>query len=93
MLERLSATAYAVTDDASKRRYERVISNMLPYRAKKAKGNADAQRYNEAYSVPFVPGEFIAVRDDRTQLALSMSLRFRTFLPKFSACTTMALLT
>jgi hypothetical protein len=64
VLERLSATAYAVTDDASKRRYERVISNLLPYRAKKAKGNADAQRYNEAYSEPFVPNEFIAVRDD-----------------------------
>ena len=66
VVERLSSTAYAVTDDASKRRYERVISNMLPYRAKKAKGNAAAQRYNETYSEPFVPGEFIAVRDDAT---------------------------
>jgi hypothetical protein len=63
--ERLSATAYAVTHDDTKRTYERVISNMLPYRAKRAKTNANA-RYNEVYSEPLSEGELIAIRDDPT---------------------------
>ncbi len=63
VLERLSSTSYAVIDDTTKRRYERVVSNMLPYRAVKAKKNADAQ-YNQHYSQPLAEGEFIAIRDD-----------------------------
>ncbi len=63
--ERLSTTAYAVDDDdESQRRYERVISGLLPYRAEKPKGNAAAQQFNEVYSTPFEEYEFIAVRDD-----------------------------
>jgi hypothetical protein len=61
--ERLSATAYAVIHDDTKRAYERVIANMLPYRAKRPKVEANA-RFNELYSEPFAEGEFIAIRDD-----------------------------
>jgi hypothetical protein len=63
VLERLSTTSYVVVDDTTKRRYERVVANMLPYRAVKAKKNANAQ-YNQHYSQPLVEGEFIAIRDD-----------------------------
>ncbi len=63
ILERLSTTAYAAIDNTTKRRYERVIANILPFRATKAKTNANA-KFNEVYSTPFVVGEFIAVRDE-----------------------------
>ena len=65
ILERLSSTAYAAVDDTSKRRYERVIANILPYRAKKAKTNSNTA-FNEVYSERFVEGEFLAIRDDPT---------------------------
>jgi transposase InsO family protein len=65
ILERLSTTAYAAVDDTTKRRYERVVSNILPYKASRAKTNADAS-FSEVYSAPFVVGEFIAVRDEPT---------------------------
>ncbi len=64
--ERLSTTACAVVDNASQRRYESVISSLLPYRAAKPKGNANAQQFNEVYSAPFEECEFIAVRYDPT---------------------------
>jgi hypothetical protein len=63
ILERLSTTAYAAVDDTTKRRYELVISNILPFRAVRAKSNANAQ-FNEIYSSPFVVDEFIAIRDE-----------------------------
>ena len=63
--ERLSTTAYSVVHDETQRAYERVISNMLPYRASSAKVNANAQ-YTELYSEPLTEGEFIAIRDDPT---------------------------
>ncbi len=63
IVKRLSQTAYAATDDATKRRYERVISNLLPYRAQKAKTNANAA-YHPQYSEPFLVDEFI--EDDLT---------------------------
>ena len=62
IVERLSQTAYAATDDATERRYERVISNLLPYRAQTAKTNANAA-YNLQYSEPFLPEELIAIRE------------------------------
>jgi hypothetical protein len=65
VLERLSTTAYAMIDDTTERRYERVVANMAPYRAVKANTNADAQ-YNQHYSQPLLEGEFIAIRDDIT---------------------------
>jgi hypothetical protein len=49
----------------SKRRHERLIANLLPYRAKQAKVPASAQAFNEQYSDPFVRGEYIAIRDDK----------------------------
>jgi transposase InsO family protein len=65
IVERLSPTAYAAVDDVSKRRHERLIANLLPYRAKQAKVPASAQAFNEQYSDPFVRGEYIAIRDDK----------------------------
>ncbi len=65
IVERLSQTAYVAVDDASQRRYERVLSNLLPYHAWKAKANADAA-FSPYYSDPFTEGELIAVRDDPT---------------------------
>ncbi len=63
ILERLSTTAYAAVDETTKRRYERVIANILSYHAKRAKTNADTA-FSEVYSEPFVKGEFLAVRDE-----------------------------
>jgi hypothetical protein len=62
IVERLSQTAYAAMDDATERRYERVVSNLLPYRAQIAKTNANAA-YNLQYSEPFLPEELIAIRE------------------------------
>jgi hypothetical protein len=64
--ERISSTAYAVTDDTSGRQYERVASNILHYNATRPKANAAAERFNETYSKPFAENEFIAIRDDPT---------------------------
>jgi hypothetical protein len=63
IVERLSATTYSAVDDTSQRRYERSIANLLPYRAKRAKVNADAA-YSPTYSEPFAEDELIAVRDE-----------------------------
>jgi hypothetical protein len=65
ILERLTTTAYAAVDDTTKRRYERVISNILPYKAARAKTNADAS-FSQVYSAPLLAGEFIAIRDEPT---------------------------
>jgi hypothetical protein len=63
IVERLSQTAYVAVDDASKRRYERVLANLLPYHAKRAKSNPDAL-FSPQYSDPFVEDEVIALRDE-----------------------------
>jgi hypothetical protein len=63
ILERLSTTAYAVLDDTTKRRYERVVSNLSRYRAEKATINSSAQ-FNQRYSAQFAEDEFIAIRDE-----------------------------
>jgi hypothetical protein len=57
---RLSTTAYAMTEDATDRRFERVLTNILPCRASTARTQAV---YDPATSDPFVPAEIIAVRD------------------------------
>ncbi len=49
----------------TRRRYERVISNILPFRATKPKSNASAT-FSQVYSTPFLVDEFIVVRDDPT---------------------------
>ena len=66
VIERLSNTAYSVTDDTTNRTYERVASNMLAYNATLPKTNSNARQYNTTYSQPFANGEFIAVRDSPT---------------------------
>jgi hypothetical protein len=66
IVECISGTAYAVVDDATKRRYERVVSNILPYKASQPKHNAAARSFNQIYSEPFQEEEFIAIRDTPT---------------------------
>ncbi len=93
VVERLSNTAYAAVDDVMQRRYERVVSNLLPYRADKAKTNADAS-YNQQYSEPFAVGEFIALRDDPTgpfYVAKVVSLSNKTVTVHYYGCTGMIL--
>jgi hypothetical protein len=60
--EKISTTAYRMVDTITQRIYERLIGNILPYRAKSAKQNPTAA-YNPKFSEAFKPHEFIAVRD------------------------------
>jgi len=61
IVDRLSSTAYAMTEDSTGRRFERVLTNILPYRAVSARTQA---AYDPATSDPFVLGEIVAVRDE-----------------------------
>ena len=91
--ERLSSTAYVVTDDTTHRRYERVVSNLAPYRANKSKPNNSAQ-YSEHYSAPFTSGEFIAIHDDSTgpfYVAEVMEVRPTSILLHYYGCTIVVL--
>jgi hypothetical protein len=91
--ERLSATSYAVVDDDTQRAYERVLANMLPYRAVRTKVNANAQ-YNEQYSESFTEGEFIAIRDEPTgpiYLAEVMDVQPRHICLHYYGCTEVVL--
>ncbi len=93
VVERLSQTAYVAVDDVSHRRYERVLSNLLPYGAKKAKPNPDAS-FNPFYSEPFAVGEFVALQDDATgpfYLARVDSLTDTTIYVHYYGCTGMLL--
>ena len=49
-----------MTEDATDRKFERVLTNILPCRASTAKTQAVC---DPATSDPFVPAEIIAVRD------------------------------
>ncbi len=93
IVERLSQTAYVAVDDSSKRRYERVLSNLLPYRAKKAKPNADAN-FSPLYSDPFLEDEFIAIRDEPNgpfYIAQVLMLTDKTITVHYYGCTEIAL--
>jgi len=57
---RLSTTAHSMKEDATGRKFERVVTNILPCRAVSARGPA---AYDPKYSDPFSINEFIAVRD------------------------------
>ena len=57
--ERLSTTAYSMTEDLTGRKFERVLTNVLPYRASSARAQAV---YDPATSDPFILGEIVAVR-------------------------------
>jgi hypothetical protein len=58
---RLSTTAYEMIEQSSGRQFERLISNMLPYRATSSRS---AAVYVPIYSDPFLVDEFIAIRDE-----------------------------
>ena len=93
IIERLSQTAYVAVDDSSKRRYERVISNLLPYRAKKVKTNADSA-FSPHYSDPFHEGEFIAIRDEPAGpffIAEVMEVTATQLIVHYYGCTEIAL--
>ncbi len=47
----------------TQRNYERMIGNLLPWKAQSVRQNKKA-RYDLAISAPFVSGEFIAIRDE-----------------------------
>jgi hypothetical protein len=59
--ERLSTTAYQVTEQSSGRQFERVVSNISPYRASLTRS---ADTYVPIYSDIFEISELIAVRDE-----------------------------
>jgi hypothetical protein len=63
VITRLSSTSYKVLQLDTNREFERSISNLLPWNAsgrKKARNATDV----ENTSTPFLPNEFIAVRDE-----------------------------
>jgi hypothetical protein len=93
IVERLSTTAYAVIDDTTHKRYERVVSNICRYHAEKPKTNADA-KFNTYYSEPFANEEFIAIRDDITgpfYVARIMEVRDQNILLHYYGCTEIVL--
>ena len=59
--DRLSTTAYRMDEQSSGRTFERVISNILPYRASSIRAPAV---YVPLYSDVFLVDEFIAIRDE-----------------------------
>jgi len=60
IVQRLSTSAYSMIQDSNGRLFERVLTNILPYRATSV-WNAPA--FDPATNDPFVPDEVIAVRD------------------------------
>ena len=61
---RLSSTAYSMIEDSTQRKFERVVSNILPYRAVSARS---AAAFDPTYSDPFSIQEYIAIRDEPGQ--------------------------
>jgi hypothetical protein len=62
IIERLSSTSYSVLQLDTNRTFERMIGNLLPWKAQSVRKNKKA-RFDPAASTPFVVGDFIAVRD------------------------------
>jgi hypothetical protein len=63
IVERLSTTSYSLMQLDTRRTYERMVGNLLPWKAQSVRRNKKA-RYDPAISVPFATGEFIAIRDE-----------------------------
>ncbi len=63
VVDRLSATSYAIIQLDTTRRYERMIGNLLPWKATSARKNKSAV-FDPTASAPFRPNEFIAIRDE-----------------------------
>ena len=61
IVTRMSSTTYAMTEDASSRRFERAATNILPYRAT---SSSTPSTFDPFYSDPFTVNEMIAVRDE-----------------------------
>ena len=61
VIEILSSTTYAVRELSTRRRFERALVNILPYRASTA---AQPPTYDPFYSSPFTDDEIVAVRDE-----------------------------
>jgi hypothetical protein len=60
IVEKLSATTYAMNENSTGRRFERAVLNILPYRASKA---PLPPSYDPFYSKPFGIGEIVANRN------------------------------
>ena len=63
VVDRLSATAYAIVQLDTTRRYERMIGNLLPWKATSARKNKSAT-FDPTASAPFLINEFVAIRDE-----------------------------
>ena len=61
MTGRLSTTAYSMDEQFTGRQFERVISNILPYRSSSVRTPVV---YVPTYSDPFLIDEFVAIRDE-----------------------------
>jgi hypothetical protein len=61
VIEKLSTTTFAMRELSTRRRFERAVVNILPYRASTA---ALPPTYDPFYSAPFLADEYIAVRDE-----------------------------
>jgi transposase InsO family protein len=65
IFERLSTTAYKMIEESTSRTFERVVSNILPYRATSV---PIVTTFEPLYSDPFVVSEIIALRDEPNSL-------------------------
>ena len=84
---RLSPTAYKMQEVSTSRDFERIVSNILPYRATTAKAG---DNFNPVYSDPFTVGECIAVRDDPNSmfyLALVTGIAASSIAVHYHGCT------
>jgi hypothetical protein len=87
--EKISTTAYRMVDTITQRTYERLIGNILPYRATSAKQNPTAA-YNPKFSEVFQPHEFVAIRDapgGRFFIAEVISVSKRSLKVVYYGCT------
>jgi hypothetical protein len=72
---------------STSRDFERIVSNILPYRATTAKAG---DNFNPVYSDPFTVGECIAVRDDPNSmfyLALVTGIAASSIAVHYHGCT------
>jgi hypothetical protein len=61
VIEKLSTTTFAMQECSTRRRFERALVNILPYKATSA---PLPPSFDPAYSTPLIVDEFIAVRDE-----------------------------
>ena len=61
VIEKLSTTTFAMEECSTRRRFERALVNILPYKATSA---PLPPSFDPAYSTPLIVDEFIAIRDE-----------------------------